>query len=390
MKWISSEAGHRVLTIFGLKIRVSKLWRYVDTVLARRRQKRAWKESVHLQNSDTLVVFIVPGYALISAGVMSIYSLCRTTRTLLPTATCLLVTEPGALSHAHNDLFRNEEHVFRWGQLMSLLRTWQGKVILHIPEYLAGRFVSCLSGVHRRLLHSLQHLHLNILNQNMQLMPPPEAVRPLSSLSPRVTQTLAFRRNLTQDLADTYGMPVHLFSVRIDISAYPSVPFERKEKIIAYSPDACPEKEQVLKRLCRDLPDYELHLIKGITFNEYMELIARSSFVLTFGEGFDSYFIQPLAVGSVGLAVYNDTFFPSSAWKEFPQVFASWDAFVEQAPSFIRSLAAAPSAYYALITRTNARLAQVYPKDEYMENLRSFYAGRYHLLPGQPNTPSAA
>ena len=53
----------------------------------------------------------------------------------------------------------------------------------------------------------------------------------------------------------------------------------------------------------------------------YMDYIAKAMFVISFGEGFDGYFIQPCLVGSVGIAVYNERFFPDSSWKELDNVY---------------------------------------------------------------------
>ena len=376
-----NKPGRFVLSIFGCRISVTKLVLRLRSCRMRREQDKAADIDAWAL-AENLVVFLLPKRAFISGGVMSIYSLCRTSRELLPGAQCVLATEPGRMTYCHNDTFRNSEFVYRWEQVVEAIRRRKGRTIIHVPEYMAAGFAASLTSSQRNMLKAAQ-VELNILNQNMDLMPPPASLTPLFKLTARLTQTLAFKRNCTQETADAYGMPTHLFSVHIDLSGYSAEPCAEKQKLIAYSPDAAPEKEATLESLRRALPDYELRQIKDLTFDEYMELIARAFFVISFGEGFDGYYQQPYTVGTVGLAVYNGVFFPSAAWRDMPGVYASYADMAQGVPQLARAFEADPDAYYSHIKRVQTARSKVYQKDEYRENLRAFYSGSYHLLPSR-------
>ena len=66
-------------------------------------------------------------------------------------------------------------------------------LIAHIPEYMSATFYDKLPESSRSILKRIPGLTINILNQNPQIMPPPDAVQKLFDLSLKVTQTLAFR-----------------------------------------------------------------------------------------------------------------------------------------------------------------------------------------------------
>ena len=58
--------------------------------------------------------------------------------------------------------------------------------------------------------------------------------------------------------------------------------------------------------------------------NDYKKLISRALFTITFGEGYDGYFIEPYFSGSIGFAVRNDTFFPKKM-SSLMGLYSSWE-----------------------------------------------------------------
>ena len=74
------------------------------------------------------------------------------------------------------------------------------------------------------------------------------------------------------------------------------------------SPDYDRRRSEVLSRLRSSLPDYKFLTIPGITYADYLAKIATARFALTFGEGLDSYFVETVFSGGLGVAVFNSVF----------------------------------------------------------------------------------
>ncbi|NMA26206.1 MAG: hypothetical protein GX934_00385, partial [Burkholderiales bacterium] len=104
------------------------------------------------------------------------------------------------------------------------------------------------------------------------------------------------------------------------------------------------------------LPDYRQVVVKGLTFDRYMHLVSSSRFSLTFGEGFDGYFCDPFEVGGLGLAVYNDEFFPDASWLELRNVYRSFQDMLERVVDDIRFLEKNPQEYDRLSAQALGRI----------------------------------
>ena len=247
------------------------------------------------------------------------------------------------------------------------------KLILHIPEYFAGKFYKALKKDEIKFLKGIKDLHINILNQNIQLMPEPKELKSLYKLTNNVTQTIGHHRYATQEVCDKWQMPAHFLSVHIDISGYKTYPFEEKEKIIVLSPDETPYKKAVVEKLKKELPDFKLITVQNMTFDEYMDLISRAYFTITFGEGFDGYFNQPQTVGGLGMAVYDSAFFPDESWLELKNVYKSPADMENNIVNDIKELSANKELYYSLISKMKEKLSTLYGEDLFKKNLEKFY-----------------
>lgn len=336
-----------------------------------------------LREARELVVFVVPSLPLVNGGVMSIFSLCRQTREIRPDLHCLIVTWPGFYTHAVNRNFKNDEQVHRWKQIVRQARQVQ-RMVLHLPEFYATRFPAELDRQSEAFLKAIPELHINILNQNIELMPRRAELSELRDLTANLTQTTAHDRYATQEVCDKWGIPTHHFSVHIDRSQYPALPFDRKSKTLVLSPDPNPFKEEILARLREGLPDYRQVVVKGLTFDRYMHLVSSSRFSLTFGEGFDGYFCDPFEVGGLGLAVYNDEFFPDASWLELRNVYRTFQDMLDRVVDDIRFLEKNPQEYDRLSAQALGRIHSLYGLEKFKDNLTRFYDGRYDFLPRTP------
>lgn len=325
-----------------------------------------------LRNAKELIVCFIPNIKMMTGGIQSIYSICKYSREICPQAQCLIATVPGKYTYSYNPYFKNEEKIYRFEQIIKNAKNVE-KLTLHIPEYYADKFYKALKKDEIKFLKGIKDLHINILNQNIELMPEPQKLKGLYKLTDNVTQTIGHHRYATQEVCDKWQMPAHFLSVHIDISGYKTYPFEEKEKIIVLSPDEAPYKKAVVEKLKKELPDFKLVTVQNMTFSEYMDLIARAYFTITFGEGFDGYFNQPYVVGGLGMAVFNPDFFPDKSWLELKNVYESPEDMENNIVNDIKELSANKELYYSLISKMKEKLSTLYGEDLFKRNLEKFY-----------------
>ena len=220
---------HDIYRIFGVKLAVrDKKREYEETKASKYIQDTL--DLSKLQNSKKIIVFLTPAEIKICGGVMSIFSLCQTTREICTNAFCSLSTYPNGKTYVINDKFYNNEKVLRFDQIVENAKNAQ-ELILHIPDYYADDFYKDLNEQDLRFLKSIPNLQLNIMNQNIELMPEPEDLQDLYKLTNNITQTIAHDRYATQEVCNKWQIPTHLFSVNVDLNKYKTYKFEEKEKI---------------------------------------------------------------------------------------------------------------------------------------------------------------
>jgi hypothetical protein len=52
-----------------------------------------------------------------------------------------------------------------------------------------------------------------------------------------------------------------------------------------------------------------------MTYQEYKATISKAKWALTFGEGLDGYFVEPIFSGDSSFSVYNPSFFIEDSWS---------------------------------------------------------------------------
>lgn len=334
-----------------------------------------------LEKADKLIVFFIPDREGVNGGVMSIFSLCRYSRQLNPSALTLLCTFPSSKTYNCNHLFLNNEKIWRFSQIIKFSQPKE--MIIHIPEYLVSKFMKRLSQKSIKWLRNVPSLHINIMNQNIMSMPPRDAWQNLFSLTSHITQTTAHDKYASQEICDRYGIPLHHFSCFIDSGQVKRYSFEEKEKIIVFSPDAeeADFKLHVRQEIEKGLPEYKIITVQNMTFTQYIDLVSKSFAVITFGEGMDDYFNRPPVLGSMGFAVYNEEFFPSQEWKKLKNIYHSYDDMQKYIVKDIKAYEENKASYYADIELHNRFLSQLYSFTSFKDNLKRFYQGKYDLYP---------
>ncbi len=196
------------------------------------------------------------------------------------------------------------------------------KLLLNIPEVFIISFLNALSVKQIEWLKSIKKLNINILNQNDELMPEQKYIEQIREIcNNRLTITAAHKSYCTGEKSVQYGTPV--FLLRPFAEKYYKTDFKDKKNIILLSPDFNKHKNKIIKKLKKELSEYQFKIIRNMKFEDYKKEISKAKYTLTFGEGFDGYFLEPYLSGSIGFAVYNNVFFP----KDFPKIqtlYASW------------------------------------------------------------------
>jgi hypothetical protein len=264
-----------------------------------------------------------------SGGIHSMFNIARNSRKIIKDPV-LVMTRPNRenLTYLKQTHFKNHENVFRFDQIV--LFTNLKKLLLHIPEETCGKyFYPLLSDRIRNFLEGIDYIHINILNQNIKLMPRPEELADLYKITPHITQTVAHEKYCSQEIADRYNLPTSLLLHRAMVGRHPYKRFAWKKDVICYSPDKVSMKEKILKKIAAELTDYKLIEIHDMTFEYFLKLIVNSKFMITFGEGLDSYYSHSIVSGGVAFAVYNREFFPDESYKYEKNIFTDYDDMYE-------------------------------------------------------------
>ena len=350
----------------------------------------AWREQRRYEKMElrkkTLVVFVLYGKMRVNGGIMSIFNIAATSRIVLgEDASIVICTGPGNLDlYAKNPLFPNNEKVWRWGQVRRGINCKVEKLILHLPECYVVDFLRNLSRQDRRLFRSVRDLRINIMNQNIWYMPTREAFAPLYEFTDKITQTIAHSKYNSQEMSNKFGLPTMRIGTHMSYDVYKRYEWNHKQKIIAYSPDRHPMRDEILEEMQKTFHDYLFVEIKDITFLEYMDLIARAMAVITFGEGMDGYFLQPAMVGTLSFAVYNTDFFGSKDWLSLSNVFKSYFEMKSSICAVMSKAVEKEETYYQHVNATRRIVVRSRLDDStYKNNIKRFYDGDFDYYPIQ-------
>lgn len=331
-----------------------------------------------LQTTKKLIVFFVPKIEMITGGILSIYSICQYTREICEDYLCIISTPPGKRTYSHNNYFDNDEKIFRWEQIVQNAQNAEN-VILHVPDFLAGNFYDLLNRKQVKFLKSIKNLQLNILNQNSELMPSLSKLNKLYKLTDNITQTIANQKYAQSLTTKNLPMVSHFLSVYIDINADKVCSFDEKEKIIVVSPDKNSFKEKIIKKIKYELPDYSVIQVENLPFEKYLELISKAFFTISFGEGFDGYFNQPVFLNSIGFSVYNERFFPDKDWLGLENVFSSYEELENEIINKCIKFSTNKAEYAKVVSNHKDKLEKLESKEKFIKNLKDFYNKKYNL-----------
>jgi hypothetical protein len=343
------------------------------------KQIREQYDTEHTQ----LIVFLVPGSdwatgkEKITGGTISIVSICEQTAAMqdihgAQTIMCTMNEDHLLLKH---HLFANNTNVYRFEQLAAYFGKTTN-VLIHLPEYMVEHFPGSLSGADLKWLKGMKQVHLNIMNQNIRLMPAPDKIQELKRLTNNITITTAHQKYCSLHYRNYFGVPIHKFSVWISPEQYHFVNWNEKENLLVVSPDAHPLKEAILEKL-KTIQGLTVQIIQNLTYDQYKVLVSRAKWALTFGEGLDGYFIEPVFSGAIAFAVYNEEFFTPD-FKDLPTVYSSYKLLKEKIEEDIKELDE-QGRYFDCQQQQYALCARYYNMDQYKRNIEAFYKSEYTL-----------
>jgi hypothetical protein len=320
-----------------------------------------------------LIVFLTPGYELRSGGVMAITAMYQETLALrsLHNAEVVLCTVPGDPPFLKYGWFENSNYIL---DLESVLKHCGqlDYLLLHIPDYRVNRVLEWLSDF-GQLLQNISEVHLNVLLFNVDLIEGQD-VKGLARFG-KATCTTAHEAYSNLATREKVGVATHSLLICKGAEYYSPASYHEKEQLLVVSPDAHPFKERVLQKIAQGLPQLSIQVIQGLSYDEYVRTIRRAKWALTFGEGLDGFFVEPVFSGAVSFAVFNQRFF-TPRFAELENVYPSWEALLDRIAEDIRRWDE-PAAYSQHWQQTYELVSEHLDTNRFRENLRSFYRGEY-------------
>lgn len=320
-----------------------------------------------------LIIFLSPGKNTVNGGILSITSLFNETKRLLKNDyEILMCTLPGDPLLLNYTKFKNDVILFPFKESIIYFDEIE-EIIIHIPEYGVKKF---LENVPKKVTSKLMesNLTINILLQNIDYMSSKYSINQLKKMG-EVTCTTAHERYSNQELRDTLGIPIHKLSVFITPEDYKKTDFEDKENIMIVSPDKHQDKFTIIKKLEQELPEIKLEIIENYTYEDYKNLITRSKWAITFGEGLDGYFLETIFSGGISFSVYNPKFFTDD-FKSLKTVYSSYRELEEKIVNDLKYLNN-KNKYDNYQCEQYLMCCKYYSYNKYIENLECYYKADY-------------
>lgn len=325
-------------------------------------------------NIKRLIVFLTPGYERRYGGILSIAAIYEESVALrhLHRAYVVLCSLPGDPPFLKYTWFKNRNYLLDLESVLEQCRHLD-YLLLHIPEHDVNRVRDWLTSASPTLMQNVREIHLNIMLQNIDLIQG-KNITGLMRFG-RVTCTTAHEAYTNSAIREVLGVPLHRLSVFHGPELYSRTAYQEKEPLLVVSHDEHPLKEQVLQRIAQALPELRIQVVQNLSYEEYKDLIRRAKWSLTFGEGLDGYFAEPVFSGSVAFAVFNDRFF-TPPFARLETVYPSWEVLMERMVGDLQRFDE-PEAYNRCWRQAYDLLSGLYSTDRFRENLRMFYRGEY-------------
>ncbi len=327
---------------------------------------------------DKLIVYCEPDIDTMAGGYMCICNYTKTVQILETTkqwgAVTATIPSPQTISR-YTD-FDAKQTIFRFDQIRPYFHKLT-HLYIHIPEYLLPSFLINITPVETAWIScGGVHVTINIMNQRNDIMLPPEFFTLLKKICPNVTMTCAHEKYCNKYLRSTYDLPIHYIPADKKPD-YFHFPFHKKKDIVALSPDESPYRSQVIAAIKDAMPHVKIRVIQNLKYQSYLKLIAECKWVITFGEGFDAYLIEPLYSGTISFAVSNNTFF-NKATSKWPNIYTNYSEMINRIGKDMQRLNT-PKTYNEFLNNVFEQCKAEYASHKYEERMENYYKGIYDL-----------
>jgi hypothetical protein len=342
--------------------------------MIRRKQKELLKDKFN-PNTRKLIIVLTPGYDNVSGGILSISSIFKETKKLgeLHQSETILCNCPGDPALLRYTKFKNNNVLYSFSEALKYFSKLEN-LIIHVPEVNVSQLYWSLSYKDRLRLSRIKKIQINILLQNIEAMPAIKNIHRLGRFG-QLTCTTAHIKYSTPALRKKLGFPLHHLSAYASPEQYFFKPYDRKNDLMIVSPDRHWRKDEVLKLIAQRIPKIRIQIIKNLTYEQYKETISNAKWSLTFGEGFDGYFVETIFSGGIGFSVYNDKFFPKG-FKNLMTVYDDYDLLIERIIDHIKYLD--NESRYTDYQKTQFDLCHAQCDfGKYVDRLKAFYSGNY-------------
>lgn len=328
------------------------------------------------QEDENIIIFMIPGENAINGGILSIFSLYEETKNIanIHHSQTIMCTRPNDTILLKNTNFQNDVPIYPFELTLGYFKNIKN-CIIHIPESYVEFFMKNISEKDSLKLRGIPNLQINILNQNITMMPSKQSINKLRIYTDNITCTTAHKRYTTLYYRNLFGVPLHLFSTYGRPDLYNRKSYREKEQILIVSPDPHPIKDKIIGRVKEQLPHIKILEIRNMKYEEYKEWISRAKWAITFGEGFDGYFLETSFSGAISFAVYNTEFFPEN-FQGLKTVFESYQQMYDDLVKVINELDP-EEAYNNYHQKQYGLICGVYNYEEYKENIKLFYRKNY-------------
>jgi len=326
-------------------------------------------------NTKKLIVFLTPGYDIANGGIISISSIYEETIKLkhIHEAEVIICTIPGDPLLLKYTKFNNQNCIYRFSQILPYFKNLQNLTI-HIPEYSCDKFIKSCSKEEFSKINNLLNVHINIMLQNIDLLPDIHSIKKLESLG-KLTSTTSHENYSTIELKNKLGHPLHKLSTVISPEQYSKKNYVEKKNLMIVSPDHHPAKSKVLNLIAREFPQLKIQIIENITYEEYKKTISYAKWSLTFGEGMDGYFEETSLSGGISFSVFNSRFFTPD-FQELRTVYSDYDVLIKNICADMKKFDNEIT-YECYHKKQYALICKYCNYNKYIDNLVLFYKGQY-------------
>jgi hypothetical protein len=326
-----------------------------------------------------LVLIMLPGYNLPGGGILSLLSLFKESKRCLDNElyNVVLCNINGTGNVIKQSWFKNDFFIFNENALKNNIKKSE-RIIVHLPEHYTIKFIEN----HKFLLKFKDKIVLNIYNQNSLLMPDKTLIKSLKSIFYKIVITVNFSVDVNNSIVEEIGIPLHWIPSWFVNSKYNVINYNKKSETIIISPDSHPNKIHVLNLIKENYPEINIIEIKKMDFFNFLKLQQKSKWALTFGEGYDGYFVGSFLFGGICFSVKNSDFFPKNLQDNSNDyIYESYSELQNNLIRDINFLKNNPEIYDKYSAKIRKEIHNEFSHEIHVEGIKKFYKKDYTIKP---------